>query len=126
MTALALILAATALLPQGAPVSVPSGRAVSFHDMLWDDPGMGAVYRLRFVAPALAQGGPGDESLAADMDALCNEVAVPATEHAAPIPSRIVISLMAAPTPFGEAAPDTPQVFEAYSLRDGRCIWEAF
>ncbi|KAA8606688.1 acetolactate synthase [Salipiger aestuarii] len=114
-------------MPQGAPVAVPSGMAVSFHEMLWDDSGQGPVYRLRFVAPAIGDGGALDyDALSADMDALCNGVAVPATDGVAPTPARIVISLMAAPTVFGQPSPDTRQIFEAYTLRDGVCIWEAF
>lgn len=56
---LSMILAgATAALVQGAPVTVPSGMAVRFHEMIRDDAGQGAVYRLRFVAPALAGDSP--------------------------------------------------------------------
>lgn len=134
MTALAaiLLLGATALLPQGAPVAVPSGMAVSFYEMLWDDSGQGPVYRLRFVAPGIANDpgatdpGPDYDTLSTDMEALCNDVAVAATDGVAPVPARIVISLMAAPTAFGQASMDVRQVFEAYSLDDGLCIWEAF
>lgn len=37
-----------------------------------------------------------------------------------------MISLMESPVEFGVASPDTVQYFEAYSVSDGRCIWEAF
>lgn len=129
MTALFILamIGAASLPAQGAAVAVPSGMAVSFHEMLWDDPGQGPVYRLRFVAPQIAADpAPGYDSLGADMDALCEAIAIPATADLSPRPARIVISLMAAPTLFGQASPDTRQVFEAYSLRDGLCIWEAF
>ena len=43
-----------------------------------------------------------------------------------PQPAQIVISLSDRPVPFGEAAPDATQFFEAFALQDGTCIWEMF
>jgi len=42
------------------------------------------------------------------------------------VPSQVVISFSAAEVPFGEAAPEVTQFFEAYRVEDGTCIWEAF
>ncbi|MBU2962704.1 acetolactate synthase [Citreicella sp. C3M06] len=121
-----ILAAATTPLAQGAPVTVPSGMAVSFHDMIRDDTGQGPVFRLRFVAPALAGESPDFDHLATDMDSLCAQLAVSATDDSESQPTRIVISLMESPVTFGELAPQVTQVFEAYSLEKGRCIWEAF
>jgi hypothetical protein len=41
-----------------------------------------------------------------------------------PPPARIVVQLMAEPFIRGEPAPGITQSIEAYTLRDGACIWE--
>ncbi|EPX85161.1 DUF6497 family protein [Salipiger mucosus] len=110
-----------------AAFKAPSGMEVTLQETFWDDPGRGAVYRFRFVAPGLAAGEDSDlDSLAGDMTALCEDIAVPAIRNAEPAAFRVVISLMAEPVPFGESTPGVRQVFESYSLEDGRCIWEVF
>ncbi|MCR8546670.1 DUF6497 family protein [Salipiger sp. P9] len=108
-------------------VTVPSGMPVAFHEMLWDDPGGGAIYRFRFLAPEIGGAQPRPyEEVAADMDFLCQDIAAPELAEATPAAARIVISLMAEPVEFGDPSPSVRQYFEAYSLRDGLCIWEAF
>lgn len=137
---LSLLLAGAGALPEtGAPVPLPSGHAVIFHDMIEDAPRNGSstnTVRFRFVAPQIG----GDaalpyEDVAADMDLLCQEVAAPGLESRTMLRDagagsakdlRIVISMMEQPVAFGETTPGIRQYFEAYSLEDGRCIWEAF
>ncbi|WP_236016521.1 DUF6497 family protein [Salipiger abyssi] len=125
---LALCLADPAFaLAESAPVAVPSGMPVAFHDMRMDAPGEGAIYRFRFVAPEIGGDSPRPyEEVSGDMDFLCQDVAAGELAGAEPVPARIVISLMAEPVEFGDPSPGIRQYFEAYSLRDGRCIWEAF
>mgnify|MGYP005999690467 FL=1 len=105
----------------------PSGAAVALMDHFTDQQGMGETWRFRFVAPAIGGAAPlGYDEVEADMTYLCESVAVPEILQANAEPWRIVITLRAEPVAFGEPAPDVRQYFEAYSLRDGRCIWEAF
>jgi hypothetical protein len=113
----------------GAAVAVPSGQAVTFQDLVLNAPGTGdAVARFRFVAPAIAKsGGTVDpETASADMAALCANFALARIGAITPAPSQIIISFSDKPVPFGEATPDVTQFFEAYSIKNNACIWEAF
>jgi Family of unknown function (DUF6497) len=115
------ITACTEDAPSGEAVPVPSGRAVTFLDVIHNAPGtQGATVRFRFVSPDLAAG----EDASADMEALCNSYALPRTEGNVPQPQQIIIVLADRAVPFGEVSPDAVQFFEAYSVKDGACIWE--
>lgn len=110
--------------PAGA-IEVPSGREVILIDVITNIRGPeGATARFRFLAPGLsdAEG----ETAPADMQALCDTYALPRTKGTVPEPQQIVISLSAEVVPFGEAAPDVVQFFEAYRPEDDQCVWEAF
>jgi hypothetical protein len=109
----------------GELIPVPSGREVRLHEVITNVPGTeGATARFRFIAPGL--GMEDIQSSADDMLALCETYALPRTAAMVPVPSQIVISLAAAPVPFGEAAPDVVQFFEGYRAEGGACIWAAF
>lgn len=104
-------------------VAVPSGRAVQALDVITDGRGTeGAVARFRFVVPGLRA----QDDWTADMQALCDSYALKRVQGMVPAPRQIVISLAGQAVPFGEAAPDVVQFFEAYSIRTGSCIWEVF
>lgn len=106
-------------------ITVPSGREVTFLDVITNVPGSeGATARFRFVAPGLAS--EDAEPAAADMQVLCDSYALPRTDAMVPPPNQIVITLSAAAVPFGEAAPDVTQFFEAYAIEGGACIWQVF
>lgn len=111
-------------------VPVPSGQPVTFLDAIWNEPGpAGLTARFRFVAPQIAQqGGTVDfDTASADMEALCNTYALPRIETTTgPRPAQVVISLSDRPVEFGVISPDATQFFEAYSIVDGACVWEAF
>lgn len=109
----------------GEVVPVPSGREVRFLDVIANAPGSeGATARFRFIVPGLKAAEA--ESWAADMQALCDSYALPRVAGNVPAPQQIVISLADRAVPFGEAAPDAVQFFEAYAPKDGACIWEMF
>ncbi|WP_431300510.1 DUF6497 family protein [Tabrizicola sp. BL-A-41-H6] len=111
--------------PSADAVTVPSGREVRFLDVISNVPGAeGATARFRFVVPGLAEGD--SEADAADMQALCDTYALPRIDAMQPPPQQIIISLAGKETPFGEAAPEVVQFFEAYSVQDGACVWEVF
>lgn len=117
------LVAATPLCAESVPV--PSGLEVSYFDVIQDAAGDGYAYRFRFVAPAIA-GDVDFAAVAADMDHLCAEYALPRVPYPGPRPNRIVISLMSEPTEFGVMNPDVIQFFESYSIENDLCIWEAF
>lgn len=109
--------------PVGDAVAVPSGRVVQALDVITDLQGPeGATARFRFVVPGLMP----DEDASADMRAVCDSYALPRTEAMVPAPQQIVITFADRAVPFGEPAPEAVQFFEAYSLRDGACVWEMF
>lgn len=107
----------------------PSGQSISFLETVQSAPGPGGLtVRFRFLAPGIARAGGGVSAEAAqeDMLWLCDSFAVPRLPANGPVPSQIVISLSDRAVPFGEAAPDVTQFFEAYRIEDGHCLWEPF
>ena len=112
-----------------AAITAPSGQIVTLQDVVWNAPGPdGLTLRFRFLAPAIAEeGGSVDfDAASADMLWLCQTYALPRVPNPGPQPSQIIISLSDRDVPFGQAAPDATQFFEAYSLKDGTCIWNVF
>lgn len=117
------------LVGDNAPIAVPSGQAVTLQDVIWNEVGPnGLTLRFRFVAPQIARdGGSVDpETASADMMALCNGFALPRIAEIGPQPGQVIISLSDRAVPFGETMPEATQFFEAFSIKDGACIWEMF
>jgi hypothetical protein len=111
--------------PAEGSVAVPSGRNVQPLDVITNVPGTaGAAARFRFVVPGLDADDL--EASAADMQALCDDHAIPLTVGTVPVPQQIIITLMASEVPFGEPSPDVVQFFETYGIEDGRCVVEPF
>lgn len=104
-------------------IALPSGLEARLQEMLWDRPGGGLVYRFRFVSSGFT-GQEDFEVLAADLEYLCHDHAVPRLAEIGPMPSRIVISLADRASEFGQFDPDVTQVFESFSLDGEICIWE--
>lgn len=113
-----------AICPMDGDYALPSGRAAELCDILPETQPFTSVTWLvvRMVVPDLP--GPGVESTHTDHDWVCGELALPAVETIEPPPARIVVQLMAEPFIRGEPAPGITQSIEAYTLRDGACIWE--
>lgn len=104
-------------------LQVPSGAEVRFLDVIHNVAGAeGTAARFRFIDPALSAGG--DRS--ADLLQLCEAYALPRVEGITPAPRQVMISLADRETVFGEPSPDAIQLFEAYRIEEGRCIWELF
>jgi hypothetical protein len=112
-----------AICPMDGGHTLPSGRSAELCDILPEvQPFTSATWLVvRMVVPGLS--GAGAESTHADHDWVCAEIALPAAE-AGPPPARIVVQLMAQPFIRGEPAPGITQSIEAYTIRDGACIWE--
>lgn len=111
--------------PSGDAVTVPSGREVRLIEVISNAPGPeGATARFRFVVPGLTEA---DIATSADdMQALCDTYALPRIDGVVPAPQQIIISFASAELPFGEAAPDVVQFFEAFSLDTGACVLAQF
>ena len=112
----------------GVLVAVPSGQEVRWIDTISDAPGPeGLTMRFRFLAPQIGGGDPLDPDLAAtDMQALCDEFALPRLSVIGPRPAQVIISLSDRVVPFGETDEEAVQFFEAYSVVNGLCEWELF
>lgn len=125
---LAVCLTLTALPVMAEEVPVPSGQPVTFLEAILNEAGPdGMTARFRFVAPGIAEGGGvAFETAASDMAYLCETYALPRIAVTGPMPAQVVISLSDRPVPFGQAAPEVTQFFEAYSIDGATCIWEAF
>ena len=114
---------------EDAVVAVPSGQDVRLLEVVLNAPGPdGVAARFRFVAPAIAKdGGEIDfETASADMAHLCQTYALPKLAELGPVPTQIIISFSDRAVPFGQAAPEATQFFEAYRIEGDACIWEAF
>ena len=122
-TALASFLASLALTGAGFAVAesieMPSGLSGYLHEVIMDE--SAETFRFRFVAPEFSKAGE-LEIVAADLEHLCAEIALPEVSEGA----QIIISLADQPSEFGVAAPNVIQVFEAFRSESGRCIWEEF
>jgi len=108
------------------PLDVPSGQIIRFSDSVVDAPGTGLVYRFRFVAPEIGDGGVDFDTAAQDMEHLCNTYALPRVPNQGPRPSQIIISLSDRFVDFGTADPEATQYFEAYAVVDEACVWEVY
>lgn len=111
--------------PAGDGVSVPSGRDLRLIEIVSNVPGPeGATARFRFLAPGLTEADI--VTTANDMQALCDSFALGRIKDMVPQPQQIIISLASAEVPFGEAAPDAVQFFEAFSVDTGTCVLAPF
>ncbi|MDF1669821.1 MAG: DUF6497 family protein [Roseovarius sp.] len=106
-------------------VVLPSGLEAELQEMIWDQPGQGLVYRFRFVAPAFERADDMDIVMA-DLEYLCTNYALPKLANTGPMPNQVVVSLADKPSEFGRIDTSVTQVFEAYSVKNGTCIWEMF
>lgn len=113
----------------GAVVAVPSGQRVTLQEVIADTPSPdAAIYRFRYLAPAIARaGGTMDFATSiGDMQHLCETYAL--QNMAAPLPAKVqvIVSFADMPVPFGETNPTVTQFFVAFSIEDSLCILEPF
>lgn len=101
---------------------LPSGLTATLQEVRREEDG---VLRFRFLAPEFRKDVALD-TIAADLEHLCNAHALPNAPEAAGGDVLIIVSLGDKPSEFGVADPGVTQVFEAYRVQDGRCIWEVF
>lgn len=108
-----------------AAFDVPSGQALSFQESFYERQDSGALWaRFRFIMPSVgAEVAYAD--VAQDFLSLCEAYVLPSLEGQDQ-PDLVIISLADRATPFGVANPDATQFFEAFTLSDGSCMWEAF
>lgn len=105
-------------------IPVPSDLSVTLQDVILEpDPG---IARFRFVVASLGQAGAQSDDLVADVQYLCDTVAVPALIRAGRAERSIVISVANQPTDLGDFDADTVQYFTGFSVEDGVCVVDLF
>lgn len=102
--------------------ALPSGLTVFLHEVL--DEGAGDL-RVRYVAEGFDPVGLDPELLLADMSALC-QINLAAIGGEDVDIGRITVSIADRAAEFGVLNTDVRQSFEAFTIADGTCIWEAF
>lgn len=109
-------------------IPVPSGQPVTLIEVIWNEPGPeGLTFRFRFLAPDIGPGGATDfDTATADMLALCETYVRPRLSGVGSQATQVIVSLSDTVVPFGEAAPEATQFFEAFRIEGDSCIWEPF
>ncbi|MCZ4352338.1 DUF6497 family protein [Roseovarius aestuarii] len=109
-----------------AAIALPSGGQVSLQEIITDYSVSGLILRFRFVQDRFDPARIDQDALSEDLLHLCDALAVPHVASTGISPGQIVISLADQPSEFAVADPNIRQVFEAFTIRDDRCIWEMF
>lgn len=118
--------AAPAAATDPAWLEVPSGLQVNLQEFRDETETPLAIFRARFVAPALESAAEDMETVFTDMEHLCNTIALPELAIRGLPAQRIVVSISSEPLDFGTIAPDVAQFFESYTIEEATCIWELF
>lgn len=116
--------AALAGQPAGAQevIQLPSGGNAQLHEVIATD---AAEIRLRYVSQEFESQGADPDALLQDMTFLC-ETSGLVKRNAGDTPQYVVVSLANRAAPFGVLDEEVRQVFEAFTVVDDSCIWEAF
>lgn len=106
---------------------VPSGYEYYLQEMLFETrQDNSQVARFRFVMPLIAQEGVTFDDVEFDFLFLCETQALKALENGQMNVDQVIISLSDRETDFGSTTSVATQFFEAYSVKNGSCIWEGF
>ncbi|MEP2030949.1 MAG: DUF6497 family protein [Paracoccaceae bacterium] len=109
-------------------LELPSGQSVKLHEVVVEEISGQTTARFRFIAPAIARDGGTVHFTDAELDMvkLCEVVALPYIAEQEVSAQSVIISLSDREVEFGSSDPDATQFFDAYSIKDSTCIWEAF
>lgn len=112
---------------QEEALRLPSGLEARLFEVVTDRPsGGGLIYRFRYVAPEFVAGEERLDAISDDLAWLCEAHALPRVSNIGPQPGQVVVSLADREAEFGVYDPAVSEVFEAYRIEGGRCIWEMF
>ena len=117
--------AATARVLEETP-TVPSGNEIFLQEILFetrDD--ASRVARFRYIMPLIRQGVEFAD-IEEDFFHLCIGVAVPYLANEGETVDQVIISMSDRETDFGVLDTLATQYFEAFTVKDGICIWEGF
>jgi hypothetical protein len=107
-------------------LAVPSGIKVRLFDVILEEEG--PLARFRLVAPDIDVAGAAVpfSTVAADFQHLCDTVLLPGLLANGWSAGEIVVSYASAEIPFGEIAPEVTQYFQPFSVQGDTCHWEDF
>lgn len=110
--------------PAGAQevIQLPSGANAQLHEVIATD---AEEIRLRYVSQEFESQGADPDALLQDMTFLC-ETSGLVKRNTGGTPQYVVVSLANRAAPFGVLDEEVRQVFEAFTIVDDSCIWEAF
>lgn len=107
-------------------VHLSSGALAELQEHLIEQGDDGLVHRFRFVSAGFDPSAGTPEAVMADLTTLCTDYVLPALADTDIRPDLVIISIADHAVEFGVVNPEVRQVFEAFSIRDGTCIWEVF
>ncbi|SHK00675.1 hypothetical protein SAMN05444000_1176 [Shimia gijangensis] len=108
-------------------LTVPSGYEFHLQEMLFETrQDNSEVARFRYVMPIIGQEGVTFDDVEFDFLFLCEVEALRSLEKQSKTVDQVIISLSDRETEFGATTSVATQFFEAYSVKDGSCIWEGF
>ncbi|MFX0545604.1 DUF6497 family protein [Roseovarius sp. S1116L3] len=103
-------------------ITLPSGLIAQLHEFIVEDQ---FKIRLRYVSEGFDPLGMDPEILLTDMTFLCeNSDLMPITQPGGTV--HVIVSIADQPAEFGVLNTDIRQSFDAFTMADGTCIWEAF
>lgn len=106
--------------------AVPSGHEIRLQEVLFETrQDSSEVVRFRYVMPLIRQGIEFAEIID-DFEHLCVGVAVPYLAIEEKVVDQVIISMADREIEFGESTTLATQYFEAFTVKDGSCIWEGF
>ena len=107
--------------------AVPSGYEIFLHELLFETrQDNSKVARFRYVMPIIGQEAVTFADVEQDFEYLCASQALMRLAAEEGNVDQVIISLSDRETDFGATSNVATQFFEAYSIKNGTCIWEGF
>lgn len=107
--------------------AVPSGYEVYLQELIYEQrQDNSRVARFRYVMPIIGQEAVTFDDVEFDFLFLCETQAIRTLTKEEEVVDQVIVSLSDRETEFGETTSVATQFFEAYSIKNGACIWEGF
>ncbi len=106
---------------------VPSGYELYLQELLFETrQDNSKVARFRYIMPIIGQEAVSFADVERDFEHLCATLALTRLTSENETVDQVIISLSDRETEFGITSNVATQFFEAYSIKNGTCIWEGF
>ena len=108
-------------------MAVPSGYEYYLHEAIFETrQDNSLVARFRYVMPIIGQEAVTFDDVEFDFLFLCETQALRSLKKEQKDVDQVIVSLSDRETDFGSTTSVATQFFEAYSIKNGSCIWEGF